>query len=171
MASAISSAERDPAPSSSIAAARLATPYFPGGSLAVPLRTTRLICATGTLCSSTTQTGRPLDSFCFWMAGRCSGAGGPGCGGCERSGACAVSAIEAQIAAITTNGICLLIWTLVGADPRVGPGGHIGPPLRFLRGLDGQLDALVERQELGRRGADVADRQRAIPRDVFVEPV
>jgi hypothetical protein len=45
--------------------------------LAVPLSTTRLICATGTSCSSTIQTGRPLDSFCFWIAGSFSGAGGP----------------------------------------------------------------------------------------------
>ena len=50
-ASAISSDEREPAPSVSIAAVRLATPNLPAGSSALPLRTTRLTCATGTSCS------------------------------------------------------------------------------------------------------------------------
>jgi len=48
-ASAISSADLEPAPSSSSAAVKLATPYLPGGSFAVPLKTTRFTCATGTL--------------------------------------------------------------------------------------------------------------------------
>ena len=61
-ASAISSAEREPAPSSSIAAVRLATPNLPAGSSALPLSTTRLTCATGTSCSSTIHTGRPFES-------------------------------------------------------------------------------------------------------------
>ena len=74
-------------------------PYLPGGSLAVPLRTTRLTCATGTLCVSTIQTGRPLDSFCFWIFGRFSGAGGPGCGGCERSGACCATSVAPSASA------------------------------------------------------------------------
>src|SRR5207342_540940 len=40
----------------------------------------------------------------------------------------------------------------------------------FLR-LHDQFDALVERQELRRGGADVADRERAVAREIFVEPV
>ena len=47
-ASASSSDERDPAPSSSIAAVRLATPNLPAGSAALPERTIRLTCASGT---------------------------------------------------------------------------------------------------------------------------
>ena len=62
IASAISRDDRDPAPSASIAAVRLAMPYFPAGSSAVPLRTTRLTWATGTSCISTIHTGRPFDS-------------------------------------------------------------------------------------------------------------
>ena len=62
IASAISSAERVPAPSSSIAEARLAAPKRPGGSSALPLATSRLICATGTLCISTIHTGSPFES-------------------------------------------------------------------------------------------------------------
>ena len=59
----------------------------------MPLRTTRLTCATGTSCSSTIQTGRPFESCCFWIAGSFSGGGGPGCGGCVRSGACCAESV------------------------------------------------------------------------------
>src|SRR5438067_9331000 len=187
MASAISSADRDPAPSSRSAAVRLASPYLPGGSFAVPLNDTRFTCATGTLCSSTTHTGSPFDSFCFWIAGSLSAAGGPGCGGFVRSGACAVSTTEATNVATTTSAF-FLICHLVGPihvpalselalrqaqGERVegsARGGHMGPPLRFLW-FDRQLHSLVERQEFGGRRADVPDRQRAIPREIFVEPV
>ena len=78
MASAISSADRDPAPCSSIAVVRPAMPNLRPGSDELPLKIRRLTCATGTSWSSTTHTGRPLDSFAFWMAGRFSGGGGPG---------------------------------------------------------------------------------------------
>ena len=46
--SAICSAERAPAPSSSMAAVRLPTPNLPIGSAALPERTIRLTCASGT---------------------------------------------------------------------------------------------------------------------------
>src|SRR5439155_23243498 len=111
-ASAISSADRDPAPSSRSAAVRLASPYLPGGSFAVPLNDTRFTCATGTLCSSTTHTGSPFDSFCFWIAGSLSAAGGPGGGGFVRSGACATSATDATNRATRTR-TCFFICDLV----------------------------------------------------------
>ena len=78
-----------PAPSSSIAAARLPTPYLPIGSAALPERTIRLICASGTSWCSTIQTARPFESFCFWIAGIFSDGAGPIAGGLLRSGACA----------------------------------------------------------------------------------
>ena len=65
IASAISSADRDPAPWSSIAAVRLAAPNLLPVSFALPPKTTRLICTTGTSWSSTTHTGSPLVS-CFF---------------------------------------------------------------------------------------------------------
>ena len=49
-------------------------PNRPGGSAAVPVRTTRLICTTGSSCCSTIQTGRPLLNRCLWMTGAQSGA-------------------------------------------------------------------------------------------------
>ena len=96
IASAISSADREPAPSSSIAAVRLAMPNLPAGSSALPLRTTRLTCATGTSCSSTIHTGRPFDSCRFWIAGSFSAGGGPGCGGRARSGGCCATSVDAS---------------------------------------------------------------------------
>ena len=80
-----------PAPSSSIAAARLPTPYLPIGSAALPERTIRLICASGTSWCSTIHTARPFESFCFWIAGSFSDGAGPIAGGLLRSGACAAS--------------------------------------------------------------------------------
>ena len=65
MASAMSSAARDPAPSVSIAVVRLAMPYLPAGSSAVPAITIRFTCTTGTSCSSTIQTGSPFESWRF----------------------------------------------------------------------------------------------------------
>ncbi len=59
-----------PAPSSSIAAVRLATPNLPAGSSPLPAWTTRFTCTSGTLCVSTIHTGRPFDSIRFWMGGR-----------------------------------------------------------------------------------------------------
>ena len=95
MASARSSDERVPAPSSSIAAVRLPTPYLPIGSAALPDRTIKLICASGTSWCSTIQTARPFDSLCFWMAGSFSDGAGPSGGGCLRSGCCAASVTDA----------------------------------------------------------------------------
>jgi hypothetical protein len=90
MASASASAERDPAPSSSIADARLAVPNWPIGSSLLPACTTRVICASGTSWLSTIQTGNPLDSVRFWMGGSVSSGVAPSAGGLERStGACA----------------------------------------------------------------------------------
>ena len=86
-ASAICRADREPAPSVSSDAVRLATPNLPAGSSPVPLSTTRFTWTTGTSCRSTIQTGRPFDSMRFWMAGSFSTGGGPDCGGLLRSGA------------------------------------------------------------------------------------
>ena len=79
----------DPGGSSSIAAVRLARPNLPAGSSALPARTTRFTCTSGTSCDSMIQTGSPLPSVRFWMAGTFSAGAGPGTGGFERSGACA----------------------------------------------------------------------------------
>jgi hypothetical protein len=65
MSSASCSAERDPAPSSSMAAVRLATPNFPAGSSPLPARTTRFTCTSGTSRDSTIQTARPFESARF----------------------------------------------------------------------------------------------------------
>ncbi len=89
MASASSSDDREPAPSVSIAAVRLATPYFPGGSFAVPARTSRFTWTTGTSCNSTIQAGRPFASCRFTIVGSLRPGAGPFAGGFDRSGACA----------------------------------------------------------------------------------
>src|SRR5262249_34722173 len=171
------------------AAVRLARPYLPGGSFAVPLNDTRFTWATGTLCSSTTHTGSPFDSVCFWIAGSFSAAGGPGCGGFVRSGCCAKSATDGTSRTTRTKTcflICIQRTTATSracrerarpstgsgrASRRIGPGGHIGPPLRLFLWFDRQLHAPVERQKLRRCGADVASRERAIACEIFVEVV
>jgi hypothetical protein len=79
-------------------------PNLPAGSAAVPLKTRRFTCATGTLCSSTIQTGSPLESCRFWICGSFSAGGGPASGGWDRSGACcAASAEAANIKATAMN--------------------------------------------------------------------
>ena len=85
-ASAMSSALRLPAPSSSIAAVRLATPNWPSGSSPLPAITTRLTWTSGTSCASTTHTGTPLASARFSIGGSVRRATGPSAGGFERSG-------------------------------------------------------------------------------------
>ena len=45
-----------------------------------PALTTSVTCTTGTLCSSTIQTGRPFDSVRFSIGGSFSAGGGPGVG-------------------------------------------------------------------------------------------
>ena len=62
MASASSSAERDPAPSSSMPATRLAMPNRPLRSRLLPPRMTTLTCTIGTRGRSIIQTGTPLAS-------------------------------------------------------------------------------------------------------------
>ena len=111
IASASSSAASEPAPSVSIAAVRLAAPYLPGGSLAVPVRTTRFTCTTGTSCSSTIQTGRPFASCRFTIVGSLRAGAGPLAGGFDRSGACpVVTTPHRAIATIRRN-------RFIGADP------------------------------------------------------
>ena len=120
MASAISSADRLPAPSSSIAAVRLESPNFPAGSSPPPTKTTRLICTTGTSCVSTTQTGNPLESMRFWIAGRSRLGGGASAGGFARSGrCCAASDAEAMTAQRTVT----LPIIDVAPAPRAAPRG------------------------------------------------
>ena len=85
-ASAISSAEREPAPSSSIAAVRLAVPNLPAGSSPAPARTTTFTWTIGTSCDSTSHTARPFESARFCMAGRSSCGVGASDGGVVRSG-------------------------------------------------------------------------------------
>ena len=85
----ISRADRLPAPSSSIAAVRLATPGFPAGSAAAPLRKTRAIRTTGTSCISTSRTSRPLASRARCTVGNESVGVGPSAGVADRSGGCA----------------------------------------------------------------------------------
>ena len=86
MASAICSASRAPAPSSSISAVRCATPNLLRGSAPLPALTTSDTWTTGTLCSSTIQTGSPFDNVRFWIAGSFNAGGGPGFGAAVRSG-------------------------------------------------------------------------------------
>jgi hypothetical protein len=66
----ICNAVREPAPSSNIAAVRLAMPNFPAGSSSAPALMSRFTCASGTACASMIHTGRPLLNIRFWIWGR-----------------------------------------------------------------------------------------------------
>src|SRR5476651_2723481 len=164
-ASAISSDDLLPAPSSSIAAVRLATPNLPGGSSDVPLKTTRFTYTTGTLCSSTIQTGTPFESCRFWIAGRFSVAGGPGCGGRVRSGACCAD--RTAVAAATT---VRSTKRRIIMDDSVASAARSRRTLLFFR-LHHDLDTAAGRQKRARGGADVRRRQRAVAGEILVEPV
>ena len=99
------------APRKSIASANLERRARPAPSssidaVSVPRRTcrrdrrrcragrTRLTCATGTSCSSTSQTGRPLDSWRFWIVGQLNGRRRADCGGARAVGRLGASGAE-----------------------------------------------------------------------------
>ena len=102
MASAISSDEREPAPSVSIAAVRLAMPYLPAGSSALPLSDDEVDLRDRHLVQLDDPDRQPFASCRFWMAGSFSAGAGPSAGGLLRSGACAAS-VAVPAATATSN--------------------------------------------------------------------
>src|SRR5262245_31497164 len=106
-ASAISTADREPAPSVSIADVRLAIPYRPRGSTLVPASTSRLICTTGSSCCSTIQTRSPLLNCRFTIADASVAAtAGSRCWTWFRA-SLATPAIETATSTANTNGLVI----------------------------------------------------------------
>ena len=138
----------------------------------LPLRTTRLTCATGTSCSSTTQTGRPLRQLLLLNApGSFSAGGGPrlrlACGPVPA----ARDASQRQRRAMTTERIH---DDTANCERRllIQLSSHHG--IRHFAGFSGSTVSStrsVARQELSAAAPDVGRRQRAIPREILVEPV
>ena len=107
----------------------------------MPLRTSRLTCATGTSWTSTSHTGTPFDSWRFWIGGSFSAGTGPVAGAFWRSGAWARQAMAANDQARRNETKHALVNACVPHDPLTARG---------VSGNDGQLDSPVGGKERAR---------------------